>query len=115
MSSELSVAPIGSTPAAPEMRAGGRTILNSAPVSATDTLAPGSPNPMLVLDAQLGMVVIQFRAEDGSVTQSIPTAQQLEAYRTWNQTHIGPRPAGAPGADLPTHTPVKGAGLGTRG
>lgn len=39
------------------------------------------PNPTLRLDASLGIVVIEFRNNAGEVANSIPTQQQLEAYR----------------------------------
>jgi hypothetical protein len=40
-------------------------------------------NPTLRFDAASGLVVIEFRNETGSVTTSIPTLRQLEAYRQW--------------------------------
>jgi hypothetical protein len=43
--------------------------------------SPGSPSPTLHLDAALGLVVIEFLGKSGAVTSSIPTPQQLEAYR----------------------------------
>lgn len=49
--------------------------------------APGFPNPTLRLDAALGMVVIEFRDTSGSVKSSIPTQQQLDAYRAAERTH----------------------------
>jgi hypothetical protein len=39
------------------------------------------PNPTLRLDAALGIVVIEFRNTSGEIANSIPTQQQLEAYR----------------------------------
>lgn len=44
------------------------------------------PNPQLRLDAALGLVVIEFRDENGAVTTSIPSRRQLEAYRMWEQS-----------------------------
>ncbi len=41
---------------------------------------PGTPNPTLRLDPALGLVVLQFNA--GGQTQTIPTQQQLDAYRS---------------------------------
>lgn len=41
----------------------------------------GTPNPTLQLDPALGLVVMQFRDGDHGGATSIPTQQQLEAYR----------------------------------
>lgn len=55
------------------------------------------PNPQLRLDAALGLVVIEFRDNSGTVTTSIPSQRQLEAYRMWEQRHNAP-PNTLPGA-----------------
>ena len=47
-----------------------------------DTTSPGTPNPTLVLDPALGLVVLQFNAGGGDATVSIPSQQQLDAYRS---------------------------------
>ena len=54
-----------------------------------------NPNPTLRLDPALGLVVIEFHNSDGTVTTSIPTQRQLEAYQRWETTRFGPAPAGA--------------------
>ncbi len=54
--------------------------------------APGHPNPPMRLDPALGVVVVAFHDEHGAVTTSIPTQQQLDAYRTWERTRSGPPP-----------------------
>ncbi len=54
-----------------------------------------NPNPTLRLDLALGLVVIEFHNSDGTVTTSIPTQRQLEAYRRWETTPSGQAPAGA--------------------
>ncbi len=59
---------------------------------------PGAPNPMLTLDPALGLVVLQFRDGAGGATTSIPTQQQLDAYRSGSAS-----PPGRHGAD---RTPV---------
>lgn len=41
------------------------------------------PNPQLRLDPVLGLVVIEFRDSSGTVTTSIPSQRQLNAYRIW--------------------------------
>jgi hypothetical protein len=58
---------------------------------ATPAASP-TPNPTLELDTALGLVVIQFHNDSGTVTNSIPTQQQLDAYRLWQETHVGPPP-----------------------
>jgi len=51
-----------------------------------------SPNPTLQLNAALGLVVIEFRNDAGTVTNSIPSQQQLDAYRLWQTAGIGSPP-----------------------
>lgn len=51
--------------------------------------APGSPNPSLRLDPALGIVVLQFSAGTGSGTTTIPSQQQLNAYRDGSATPPG--------------------------
>lgn len=55
------------------------------------------PNPTLRLDAGLAMVVIEFRDDSGAVRSTIPSQQQLDAYRAWERSKTGPPPRGAPG------------------
>jgi hypothetical protein len=60
-------------------------------------------NPTLRLDPALGLVVIEFHNDTtGSVTASIPSQRQLEAYQRWDATHFGPTPSGQPGASPDT-------------
>lgn len=81
--------------------------------------APGFPNPTLRLDAALGMVVIEFRDTSGSVKSSIPTQQQLDAYRAAERTHSSVAgetlakstpSAGPPAIGAPSPTPSAPAG-----
>lgn len=39
-------------------------------------------NPTLRLNAELGLVVMEFRDESGALTATIPSERQIEAYRT---------------------------------
>lgn len=59
----------------------------------TSTTANPSPNPTLELDPALGLVVIQFHNDSGAVTSSIPSQQQIDAYRLWQETKLGPPPS----------------------
>jgi len=44
--------------------------------------APGPhPNPSLRLDAGLGMVVLEFRDDTGTVKNTIPSQRILDSYR----------------------------------
>ena len=56
--------------------------------------APSQPNPNILLDPVLGLVVIQFRDNAGAITTSIPSARQLLEYQRWAATQFGPVPDG---------------------
>lgn len=47
-------------------------------------------NPSLRLDSALGQVVMEFRNDSGAVTRSIPSQQQLDAYKRTGE--VPPRP-----------------------
>jgi hypothetical protein len=53
----------------------------AVPVEQTAPVAMAEPNPTLALNAALGIVVIEFRNSAGSVVSTIPTAQQIRAYK----------------------------------
>jgi len=87
------------------------TIAAQAPPTRPGTLSAGPPppppqaavgNPSTRLDADLGLVVIEFHSATGAVTSSIPTAEQLQAYRRW-QTSDAPQ-SGGTGAPAPQGT-----------
>lgn len=67
----------------------------AAPPAAAGDPAPPMPNPRLRLDPQLGMVVMEFRSGPGVPERSIPSAQELAAYRTAALTGA-PRPGDPP-------------------
>jgi hypothetical protein len=60
------------------------TTLTAAPAPAAtvnDALtSPAHTSPSLELDAATGIVVIQYRNQEGQVELSIPNQQQLNAY-----------------------------------
>ena len=60
---------------------------------------PGHPNPALRFEPSLGLVVLEFLDSAGSVTESIPTQRQLEAYRL----RVEPPPSEKPPVDLGSH------------
>ena len=71
------------SPAAPRIDArSGAEAGASDPAAAQ---APPCPNPSLRIDGALGLVVIEFHDRTGQVATSIPTARQLDAYRTFGQ------------------------------
>ena len=91
------------------------------PIAAAEAPAVPPPraasgNPSLRLDPGLGLVIIEFHNATGTVTHTIPTAQQLQAYRRWQSAAVGPtgtdaarQSAGdAPGAPTPTVVPGPG-------
>jgi hypothetical protein len=79
----------------------------------TEPIGGGSalPNPTLRLDAALGIVVIEFGNAAGEIANSIPTQQQLEAYRLRFASTSGKDQAGEPAAAATAEpTPAKGGG-----
>jgi hypothetical protein len=82
-------------------------VKSNATAASVEATAP-SPNPALELDAALGLVVIEFRNGAGTVTSSIPTQQQLDAYQLWQESGVGPAPSLGPS------TPVAVAGTPAR-
>ena len=71
------------------------------PVPAVPPVAPSQPhtNPSLRLDSALGLVVIEFRNDAGTVTHSIPNQRQIDAYRMHEKTPPGPE--GSPPDEQP--------------
>lgn len=80
MAADLSLPSI--TAAGPAER---RTAPSVRPVHAIapepTAVSPIVPNPRLRLDATLGLVVLEFRGAVGSLDRSIPSPQELAAYR----------------------------------
>ncbi len=72
-----------------------------APTGAT------SGNPSERLDPGLGLVVLSLHDAAGQVTDSIPTARQLQAYRVWQETHVGATQGPMP-PTLPDGVPFSG-------
>ena len=54
---------------------------------------PGAGNPSAHFDPSVGLVVLEFHDTAGAVSHSIPSAEQLRAYRRWEQTQLGPSAA----------------------
>jgi hypothetical protein len=62
------------------------------------------PNPALRLDPGLGLVVLQFRDDQGEVVATLPTERELAAYRD-----AGKRAASPPSLPAPGQQPGSGA------
>jgi len=111
MSSDLAVPRIGpASPAASTAREPPAETPDIAPRSPT---AIAFPNPTLRLDAGLAIVVIEFRDDSGAVRSTLPTQQQLEAYRSWERSQMGTPPPGTPSDAIgqPGPAPAPGAAV----
>ena len=87
-------APISpAAPVAPAATASPARRGTAAPAAAPSP--PGAGNPSAHFDPSVGLVVLEFHDAAGAVSHSIPSAEQLRAYRRWEQTQLGPS-AGAP-------------------
>jgi hypothetical protein len=53
-------------------------VVAAAPAAAA---AVPEPSPRMRLDPALGLVVLEFRDARGEITQTLPSARQLAAYR----------------------------------
>ncbi len=55
----------------------------TAPGEPAAPAAPGVPlvNPRMRIEAALNLVVLEFRDGDGTVSRSIPSAREIDAYR----------------------------------
>jgi hypothetical protein len=96
MPNDLAIGPLTSTRSGTDI-VGAAKATSNPPAPAPDAAANPSPipNPTLRLDPALGLVVLEFRSASGTVTTSIPSQRQLQAYQRWDATHFGPKPAGA--------------------
>lgn len=66
--------PLAGPPAAP------RTAAAPLPEAAPEPARP-APSTQLRIDTALSLVVVEFRAPDGEMRQSIPTPREIDAYR----------------------------------
>lgn len=107
MSSELAVPRIG--PASPAASTPREPPEETRDVAPRTPPATAFPNPTLRLDAGLAIVVIEFRDDSGAVRNTIPTQQQLEAYRSWERSQMGTPPPGTPSDAIGQRGPAPGA------
>jgi hypothetical protein len=49
------------------------------------------PNPTLRLEPELGIIIIEFRNNEGAVVNSLPTPHQIAEYRRHAGIGVGPR------------------------
>lgn len=102
MPNDLSIKPVAAVTGGSENPAEPQSETFTPPAHGPPTHAAAPiPNPQLRLDAALGLVVIEFRDASGSVTTSIPSQRQLEAYRMWQQNRPGTAPGPAETATGP--------------
>ena len=78
MSSDLSIGAVAPDPA---IRTTEAAPAQTAPPPTASANAPGIPNPTLHLDSALGLVVIEFVSQHGTITSSIPSQRELTAYQ----------------------------------
>jgi hypothetical protein len=81
MPNELTIQPIGPVPGSADTSNEPKAEHFPVPQETQPTTHQPYANPSLRLDAALGLVVIEFRNDAGSVTSSIPSERQLQAYR----------------------------------
>ncbi len=75
------------------------------PAEAAPAQAPLGPNPSFRIDEALGIIVMQLHDASGKVASTIPTAQQLNAYRRTSAHETAgttPAAAGTPGTGTTT-------------
>jgi hypothetical protein len=85
MSNNLVISATG--PPAIDRTAGQKGIPDQQAPAVPAAPAAGSlANPSMRLDSKLGLVVLEFHNDNGAVINSIPSAQQLQAYRSAQQT-----------------------------
>lgn len=93
MPSDVTIRGVSAVSASGSNTAGQRNAIPDPVATArTTTAASPVPNPNLLLDPGLGVVVIEFRDQVGIVTNSIPSQRQIQAYRLWEETRVGPPP-----------------------
>jgi hypothetical protein len=86
MPHDLIIPAIRTAPNPPDTKRAANAPAATMPASPPEVLA----NPALRLDASLGLVVIEFRDGAGTITHSIPSQRQMEAYRTHQDTPPSP-------------------------
>jgi hypothetical protein len=96
MSSDFSVQAVAVPRAGSDGASEPKTATASEAPSQAGSAVPPKPiiNPTLRLEPSLGLVVIEFHNDTGSITTSIPSQRQIEAYQRWDVTHFGPTPLG---------------------
>lgn len=104
MSNELTIPPVRTTPTTTDAPKAPPT--RPARVEPPTAAAKPYVNPSLRLDAELGLVVIEFRGEDGALTATIPSERQIQAYRVHQEPRQREVTREAP-TDAPSETPAQ--------
>lgn len=90
---------IAATPRTGAIAPAPETALHRTDAAPADPAAPMLPNPRLRIDAALNIVVLEFRDDAGEISRSIPSAQEIKAYRDGTAE---------PGAETPPALDLKG-------
>ena len=117
MPNDLSISDLGglTTAALNIGKSGAVPVTSPAPVTSAATTASvrhtgplpsPAPNPTLELNAALGIVVIEFRNAAGTVTNTIPSQHQLQAYQQWQESGVGSPPNIGGAATTAADTPI---------
>ncbi len=82
MPSDISIDPAASSAALAPAKAEAPA-LQPTPIAASpgSPASPNLPNPRMTVDPSLNRVVLEFFSSSGSLTNTIPSQKQLEAYR----------------------------------
>jgi hypothetical protein len=114
MPSDVSVKAVGPVLGTSENPAGPNAEKSTSPVQAQPSAPPVLViSPSLRFDPASGLVVIEFHDQSGNVTRSIPTLQQLEAYRIWGRPSENPAVSGATGSANDKNTQAAAAPAST--
>lgn len=89
-------ASLSTTPPPEALRPAAQPAAAPCPAPGREQPAAPVPNPRLRIDASLNLVVVEFRDAEGA-THSIPSAREIEAYRTGQAEPPG---GGAPRIDV---------------
>jgi hypothetical protein len=83
VSADLTLEPVGTQIALAGTKSVGAPdpVAKSTAASASNSSLPNLPNPRLYIDPSLNRVVLEFFDSKGTLTHTIPSLKQLEAYR----------------------------------
>jgi hypothetical protein len=82
--------------AAATVRAARASVQRAAPAAPTPDAAPARPsvplvNPRMRIEPSLNLVVLEFRDAEGTLARSIPSPQEIDAYRSGLKDDAAPK------------------------